>query len=79
MKLTSLSFQPGKKFFHAQFLSGRYVTGHYFVDIHPPLAKLIMATVIWASGYEPLNDRDVKWWTENGFVGTMDYENIYKT
>jgi dolichyl-phosphate-mannose--protein O-mannosyl transferase len=24
---------------------GRYVSGHYYVDIHPPLAKLVFALV----------------------------------
>jgi dolichyl-phosphate-mannose--protein O-mannosyl transferase len=29
-----------------------YLTGHYFVDIHPPLAKLIMAAVAHYAGYK---------------------------
>jgi dolichyl-phosphate-mannose-protein mannosyltransferase len=29
-----------------------YLQGSYFTDIHPPLAKLIMALVAWFAGYK---------------------------
>lgn len=64
---------------HFTKFSTWYYTGHYFVDIHPPLAKLVMAAVIWFTGYESLNETDVEWWTHTGFVGTKDYENIYNS
>ena len=37
-----------------------------------------MAGTIWLSGYEPLPHKGVQWWTDSGFEGTLDYENIYK-
>uniref|UniRef100_A0A7S4IJL3 P-type domain-containing protein n=1 Tax=Vannella robusta TaxID=1487602 RepID=A0A7S4IJL3_9EUKA len=64
---------------HFTKFSTWYVTGHYFVDIHPPLAKLIMAVFIWLSGYQPLDESNVQWWTHDGFVGTQDYVNIYNS
>ena len=38
-----------------------------------------MAALIVLSGYQPLNERNVRWWTETGFVGTQDYVNIYNS
>lgn len=28
-----------------------YISRHYYVDIHPPLAKLVFAAVLWALGF----------------------------
>src|SRR3990167_7245117 len=36
-----------------------------------------MAIFIWLSGYQKLEEENVAWWTSKGFVGTMDYEQIY--
>eukprot|EP00298_Acanthocystis_sp_HF-20_P002316 c12741_g1_i1.p1 GENE.c12741_g1_i1~~c12741_g1_i1.p1 ORF type:complete len:613 (-),score=210.18 c12741_g1_i1:12-1850(-) len=55
-----------------------YVTGHYFVDIHPPLAKLAHALVLYLSPYEGPNEYNVRWWTDKGFVGTSDWKLIYE-
>ena len=47
------------------------------MDIHPPLPKLLMAGLIWLSDYQKLDESNVKWWTDKGFVGTQDYLNLY--
>lgn len=35
-----------------KFVSG-YLTGNYFFDIHPPLAKLLLAALAWFTGFSP--------------------------
>ncbi len=57
-----------------QQFSSWYNSGHYFVDIHPPLGKLIHASVLWALGWEGAREYMPLWWTKNGFVGTKDFE-----
>jgi dolichyl-phosphate-mannose--protein O-mannosyl transferase len=37
---------------HQLQFSTWYVSQHYFVDIHPPLAKLIHAFVLWIVGFK---------------------------
>jgi dolichyl-phosphate-mannose--protein O-mannosyl transferase len=39
-----------------------YVTGHYYVDIHPPLAKLVFAWVLQARGFIGAEEEQVEWW-----------------
>ncbi len=39
-----------------------YVTGHYYVDIHPPLAKLVFAWVLQARGFIGAEEEHVVWW-----------------
>lgn len=55
----------------------RYVSGHYFVDIHPPLAKLVYAAILVAFGFKGAGELNVKWWTNDGFIGTRDWELLY--
>ena len=62
---------------HFTKFSTWYVSGHYFVDIHPPLAKLAFAAVLWAVGFSGAHETDVKWWTDKGFVGTIDWKLLY--
>jgi len=62
---------------HFNKFSTWYVSGHYFVDIHPPLAKLVFAAVLWAFGFRGAGELNVKWWTAEGFVGTRDWELLY--
>eukprot|EP00808_Paulinella_micropora_P016135 g29894.t1 len=63
---------------HFTKYSTYYLTGHFFVDIHPPLAKLLMYVAEVLNGYEHLNESNVQWWTHDGYVGTMDYLEVYK-
>lgn len=35
--------------------AGSYISGNYFFDIHPPLAKLLFGAVAWATGYSPFD------------------------
>eukprot|EP00457_Paulinella_chromatophora_P004041 gb/GEZN01004051.1/.p1 GENE.gb/GEZN01004051.1/~~gb/GEZN01004051.1/.p1 ORF type:complete len:601 (+),score=34.30 gb/GEZN01004051.1/:22-1824(+) len=62
---------------HFTKYSTYYITGHFFVDIHPPLAKLIMCAVEKWNGYQDLGEMNVRWWTESGYVGTHDYQKLY--
>lgn len=55
-----------------------YLSGNYFVDIHPPLVKLVYAGVLKAQGFVGPQERTVKWWSEKGnIIGTSDYLKIF--
>lgn len=55
-----------------------YRTGHYYVDIHPPLAKLVFAWALkFFTSFEGAREDNVQWWTKDGFVGTSDWELLY--
>jgi dolichyl-phosphate-mannose--protein O-mannosyl transferase len=41
------------------YLLNRYFTGHYFVDIHPPLAKLVFAWVLSLTPFKGAEEYDV--------------------
>eukprot|EP00298_Acanthocystis_sp_HF-20_P017090 c21663_g2_i1.p1 GENE.c21663_g2_i1~~c21663_g2_i1.p1 ORF type:complete len:609 (+),score=201.09 c21663_g2_i1:300-2126(+) len=55
-----------------------YFTGHYFVDIHPGLAKMIFALVLSFTSFEGANELKVQWWIKNGFIGTSDWKLLYR-
>lgn len=63
-----------------QKFSTWYITRHYYVDIHPPLAKLAFAGVLWALGFKGAQEDNVRWWVsekEGGFIGTKDWMLLY--
>jgi dolichyl-phosphate-mannose-protein mannosyltransferase len=35
--------------------AGNYLSGNYFFDIHPPLAKLLFGAVAWVGGFSPFD------------------------
>lgn len=56
-----------------------YWSGHYFVDIHPPLAKGVFALVLkYLTDFKGAREDHVKWWTNDGFVGTNDWKLLYE-
>ena len=63
---------------HFTKFSTWYLSGHYYVDIHPPLAKLVYAGVLRALGFAGAGELRVKWWTADGFVGTRDWMLLYE-
>jgi dolichyl-phosphate-mannose--protein O-mannosyl transferase len=32
--------------------NGRYIKGKFFMDVHPPLAKLLIALTAWLAGFD---------------------------
>ena len=58
-----------------------YISQHYFVDIHPPLAKLVFAAVLYAIGFVGAQEEKIRWWVgadEGGFIGTKDWLLLYE-
>jgi dolichyl-phosphate-mannose--protein O-mannosyl transferase len=47
---------------HFNKFSTWYVSRHYYVDIHPPLAKLAFAAMLWALGFKGAQEDNVRWW-----------------
>lgn len=45
-----------------QKFSTWYITRHYYVDIHPPLAKLAFAALLWYLGFQGAREDNVRWW-----------------
>jgi dolichyl-phosphate-mannose-protein mannosyltransferase len=33
-------------------VNGRYIKGKFFMDVHPPLAKLLIALTAWLAGFD---------------------------
>lgn len=65
---------------HFNKFSTWYITRHYYVDIHPPLAKLAFAALLWVLGFEGAKEDNVRWWVseqEGGFIGTKDWMLLY--
>ena len=55
-----------------------YLSGNYFVDIHPPLVKLIYAGVLKATGFVGPQEPNVKWWSEKGnIIGSSDHLKVF--
>ncbi|KAJ9075271.1 Dolichyl-phosphate-mannose--protein mannosyltransferase 1 [Entomophthora muscae] len=48
---------------HFGGFASKYITRNYFFDVHPPLAKLMIAAVAWMSGFD----------------GSFDFSDIGKT
>jgi hypothetical protein len=52
------------------------------VDIHPPLAKLVFAAVLYVLGFKGAQEEKIEWWVEaerGGFIGTKDWLLLYET
>ena len=65
---------------HFNKFSTWYISRHYYVDIHPPLAKLAFAAVLWFLGFKGAQEDNVRWWvseSEGGFIGTKDWMLLY--
>lgn len=66
---------------HFNKFSTWYVSQHYYVDIHPPLAKLAFAALLWVGGFVGAQEDKVRWWVseqEGGFIGTKDWLLLYE-
>ncbi len=66
---------------HFNKFSTWYVSRHYYVDIHPPLAKLAFALVLHVLGFEGAKEEKIEWWVEasrGGFIGTKDWLLLYE-
>ncbi len=51
------------------------------MDIHPPLAKLVFAAVLYALGFKGAQEEKIEWWVEasrGGFIGTKDWLLLYE-
>jgi len=51
------------------------------VDIHPPLAKLAFAVVLYFLGFKGAQEEKIEWWVEaerGGFIGTKDWLLLYE-
>ena len=51
------------------------------MDIHPPLAKLSFALVLYALGFKGAQEEKIEWWVDasrGGFIGTKDWLLLYE-
>ena len=66
---------------HFNKFSTWYISQHYYVDIHPPLAKLAFAAMLWLVGFKGAQEDAPRWWVsekEGGFIGTKDWLLLYE-
>jgi dolichyl-phosphate-mannose-protein mannosyltransferase len=38
--------------YHSQEINPRYIKGKFFMDVHPPLAKMLIAATGWLAGFQ---------------------------
>ena len=51
--LSAVAESPARSFDEVHFggFASKYVNQRFFMDVHPPLAKLLLAFVAWAAGF----------------------------
>jgi len=48
----TLCMKGGSIFFSFGYFTSKYLKGQFFLDVHPPLAKLLFTLVAWLMGFD---------------------------